>query len=477
MTFTSDAPVKASIPTRNPVYRDEMNFAEFPLASVSDVVAGGQKTLVFGDTIVDQSTNQKVERKLTITGSDEYGLPTPLDDQVILGLVQLTAKRGFAKRKVHFSRRELIRELGWRDESKSYERVKESLNRWIGVTLYYEKAWWSKEDESWVDESFHILEQVTIFDRDRIARRQKTLPDDPNSGLSSFVWNGVVFDSFQAGYIKQLDFELYKRFASPIAKRMFRFLDKRFHRQAHLEFELCHFAFEKLGLSRNYHAGEIKRKLGPAIAELEEHGVIEKMASSERFRKEGPGVWRIRFTRAGRREKPSISPHDEGLLAALTARGVSAKVAEGLVREFPKDRIEGKLRFFDWLSTRKDTRVARSPAGFLVEAIRRDFPPPRDFVDGTKPPASKETPRKEAERIDPEAVRDEARQAKIDAFWEALTAEQQVEFEREAVAATDGFLHHRYREGQKRKGPLFEATRKAILHREITRRLPSNDDA
>src|SRR5689334_17539329 len=106
--MTLEAPFHA----RSTLYRDEMNFAEFPLASMSDVVGGGQKTLVFGDTITDQSTNQRVVRKLTITGSDEYGLPTHMDDQVILGLIQLTAKQGFAERKVHFSRRELIRELG-----------------------------------------------------------------------------------------------------------------------------------------------------------------------------------------------------------------------------------------------------------------------------------------------------------------------------------------------------------------------------
>src|SRR5262245_30411844 len=169
-------------------YRDELNFAEFPLAALADTVPDGQNTLVYTDTIFDRGQNRPVTRKLTIAASQEHGLPTALDDEVILGLVQLTAKGNFADKKVHFSRYELIKELDWRDEAKSYDRVEQSLKRWLGVTLYYDKAWWSKEESCWVDESFHILEQVTLFDRERRERRRKSHPGDRLAGKSSFVW-------------------------------------------------------------------------------------------------------------------------------------------------------------------------------------------------------------------------------------------------------------------------------------------------
>src|SRR6516165_5883516 len=107
-------------------FRDELNFAEFPLAALADTIPRGQKTLVYTDTIFDRGRNEPVNRKLTITASDEYGLPTALDDEVILGLVQLTAKSNFGAKKVHFTRYELIKELEWRDETKSYERIEQS---------------------------------------------------------------------------------------------------------------------------------------------------------------------------------------------------------------------------------------------------------------------------------------------------------------------------------------------------------------
>ena len=113
-------------------YRDELNFAEFPIASVSDTIADGQKTLEFTDEIFDPSTGNTVTRTLVITAADRFGLPTALDDEVLPGLVQLSCDQGFSDRKVHFSRYELIKLLGWRDESKSYKRIEESLSRWTG---------------------------------------------------------------------------------------------------------------------------------------------------------------------------------------------------------------------------------------------------------------------------------------------------------------------------------------------------------
>src|SRR5215217_6281918 len=124
-------------------YRDELNFAEFPLASISTSLPKDQKTLEFTDEIFDKSVNKRVTRKLTITASDKYGLPTAMDDEVILGLIQLTGKTDFSNRRVYFTRYELLKLLNWADTTRNYNRLEQSLNRWLGVTLYYDKSWWS----------------------------------------------------------------------------------------------------------------------------------------------------------------------------------------------------------------------------------------------------------------------------------------------------------------------------------------------
>ena len=107
-------------------FRDEMNFAEFPISSVSDTIPVGQKTLVFQDRIFDRGKQSQTTRTLTISGSEMFGLPTALDDEVLLGLIQLSHARRFEEKKVYFTRYQLIRLLDWRNESKSYERISES---------------------------------------------------------------------------------------------------------------------------------------------------------------------------------------------------------------------------------------------------------------------------------------------------------------------------------------------------------------
>lgn len=442
--------------------RDEMNFAEFPLAALDDRISGHQKTLVFTDSIFDRGRNAPVTRKLTISASDEYGLPTTLDDEVILGLIQLTNQQRFSERKVFFTRRSLIKLLGWRDEGKSYDRIEESLKRWLGVTLYYEKAWWSKAEQCWVDENFHILDQVTLLDVERRNRRLKTSPDDPNAGASSFVWNDVVFGSFRAGYIKQLDLGFYRELGSSIAKRMYRFLDKRFHHGPRLEFDLRVFACEHVGLSRNYHNGEIKRRLAPAIAELEAKGFLAPMEPSERFVRKVRGLWAVAFVKAGQapsRIRPEPSP-EPTLTDVLTARGISLGKARLLLATYQEERVKDKIAMLDRLVETKDKRVSKNPAGFLVRAIEEDYRGPMPSPRRSAAPPARI-------RVRAQSASDETA---LDKYLQSLVAAERAAFEDSAVRAAEGFLRKQYEEGKAEGGSLFQAVRRTILTRHFETR-------
>jgi hypothetical protein len=271
----------------NPVVdegRDEMNLAEFPIATVSERIPAGCKTLVFNDQ----------HGRLTVTGSDAYGLPTAPDTDVIIGLMQLTRlKNGFTEPTVPFTRYELLKLLG-RDPGKSqhYRRLDESLNRWMGVLLVYEKAWFDNSIKRRIDAKFHILESVEIFDRETRRSSKGTQPALP---LSSFTWNRVFFKSFQDDNLKRLDLAVYFGLKSAIARQLFRFLDKRFYLRPDWSFDLRELAFDHVGLSRNYTPAKIREKLKPAIAELESIGFLMPLASAERFTQGSHGESRVRF--------------------------------------------------------------------------------------------------------------------------------------------------------------------------------------
>ena len=269
--------------------KDEMNFAEFPIALLTDRVPRGQKSIKFEDQIYDERRKKLITRKRVIEGSEEYGLPTATDDTVVLALIQLTKlKSDFSRREVNFSRLELIRMLGWPNEGKSYDRIKLSLQRIANVTYNYDNAWWDPRQKAWTTKIFHIIDTVEIND---------SRASDGQGGLfpSRIVWNEVVFDSFQSGFLRNIDFHLCMRLEHPTALRMYRFLGKRFYHKPDWTFDLKEFAYEHIGLGRNYEGGtQIARKLQPAIKELEGLGFLTPLSENERFTKKGHD-WSIRL--------------------------------------------------------------------------------------------------------------------------------------------------------------------------------------
>src|SRR5579883_2402128 len=87
-------------------WKDELNLAEFPIAALTDRVPDGQTTLVFEDKL-ERRDNAPIVRRLTIMGTHKHGLPTSLDDEVLVGLIQLTKRRSnFTDPRVQFSRYE-----------------------------------------------------------------------------------------------------------------------------------------------------------------------------------------------------------------------------------------------------------------------------------------------------------------------------------------------------------------------------------
>ncbi len=443
--------------------RDEMNFAEFPLAAISDRIPDDQKTLVFEDSIYDSGKDEMITRRLTISASDLYGLPTALDDEVIFGLIQLAKKNRFVDRKMTFTRYQLIQELRWRHEGRSYERLEKSLKRWLGVTLYYEKAWWDKDEQSWVDENFHILEQVTLYDQERRLKRLRS--DHSELPLSSFTWNEVVFRSFQSGYLKTIDLDDYHRLESAVAKRMYRFLDKRFYHKSRWEFDLMEFACEHIGLSRNYDTGQLKRRLNPAIAELEAVGFLEPLSPAGRYVKIGRGKWQVVFTRQAAPKLDAPSEEDATLIKRLSERGVTPSVAAELVRDYPNELIEMQVEVLDRLRQNKNRISIRNPAGYLVKSIRDGYLPPGNMSSNTS--STKASPK---QVIAPTPSHDPDEQ-RVEEFLSTLDPQQLNELEEMALKHAEPHLVDGYERSKESGGATFAVYRQMLREREAKRRL------
>jgi hypothetical protein len=432
-----------------------MNLAEYPIALLADRAPEGVKTIAYHDR----------DETLTITGSDLLGLPTALDVDVIIALLFLTKQESrFGDMTVHFTRYQLLQLLEWPDRGYYYERLTESLNRWVGVTLIYKKSWWDNETKTKGNHSFHILDSATVIEQEQMRGARSNQSDLP---LSSVRWSAEFFKSFQANNLKKLDLKAYFTLKSAISKQLYRFLDKRFYNKAECAFDLRALACEHVGLSRNYELWRLKQKLQPAIDELTEAGFLKPLPADRRFKKTGRGQWTVTFVRGG--SAPSLAASAEsasapeaveaapsGLEAELVAHGVSAGTARELVRSHPEERISAQIEQTLWLKKSGRRKIADLGA-FLTKAVRDDYARPAGFVSAAEKAAQQRaaSERRKLEAAEARRRRDLEKKAaeekqRIADYWDGLDDVEKEALKAEALAACEPEIARDYLE-QKRK--------------------------
>ena len=444
--------------------RDEMNLAEFPLAAISDRFLDGTKTVVFSDSVWDSELRQHVPRELTVSGSDLYGLPTAKDDDVLLACIQVSSLGDFHSREVHFSRYELLKLLRWPDEGKYYHRLATSLRRWKGLTIFSNRAFYDNGRKSWVNRDFGVFDKLQIYERE-IHERMSAPPS------SSFIWNEVLFDSFQAGYLKQLDWDLYCELKNPVAKRLYRFLDKRFYYGDRLTIDLHELAFKKVRLSQNYNTAQVKRALVGGIRELEALWDLKPLSDQKRFRKISRGKWEAVFVR---RRKPTKRQQEQeikslDLVYELTKRDIGPACADELVAKYPQDRIQTMIELYDWYNGRGQEKGP----GFIVAGIKSPaaYRLPKGFET-----SDQKTKRKQASHLRKRAeqelqkkkeaktsANEKAKYAPFWTYWNGLTEGEQAAFEAEAVGTAEPLKRRWYEESRASGRQSHDAFRTVIL--------------
>lgn len=471
---------------------DELNFAEFPLVVLADRAPPGVKTIHYQDEYEDSRTGKPISRKVTITGSDEHGLPTAKDDEVLVGLLYLTKRtNNFGDATVHFNRRDFLGILGWPDEGRYYRRLAESLYRWLGVTVRYENCWWDADKQRFGTEGFHLLDNISIYD-------ERTRSHAEGAGqvflpLSSFRWNAIPFKSFRRDYMKELDLEQFLRLPGAAAKRAYRFLDKSLPAAGPLDYDLRLFACEKVGMSRKYKPSRLITEVQATVVDpLEKAHFLAPLDPKKRFVKEGRGRYRVVFARAAQQTLPF--PASEGssvhhspssgnsIEDQLKQHGLGGKAARDLTAAHAADYILQKIDYLDFLI--ESGERPNKPAGWLRAAIEQDYGPPAGYrpraerfrqqqatdehlVQKNKEHAARR--RQEAH----EAASRKAERAHINAYLNALTPQERKTLEEQAMARADEAMRQASLDGS----PLAEIARSLLLDQEILRRhpLPARD--
>lgn len=266
--------------------RDEMNLIEFPFGPIKATSSG---TLDIQHVVTDRKSRLPVVRKLTIIGSQAYGLPTPLDERVLLGLQAITQESGFIDRRIHFSRYHLCKTIGWKPDGKSYQRLERSLDRIAGTTLKFKNSWWDKGEQEWKSLTFHLIDNVELCSKDRYHNMRRRDARKEQS-LCHFIWNEVPWKSFQDGYIRGLDMEMIRRIGAgrrrEVPLRLYRWLAKRFYNSSEIRIDVKKLGKGTLGLSCSY-PSELRRIIQRASQILIDCEALGQVQFIESVRRRG----------------------------------------------------------------------------------------------------------------------------------------------------------------------------------------------
>ena len=250
-----------------PLGKDEMNLAEFPIARLGR--RDKRESIEYVGWTVDKSGKRK-QQKWTVRSAAGLGLPTEFAERVLVALMARTAEDRFTEPKVSFSVYGILTKLGLTINKRNYKAVEKALRQLVGITIYSEGAFFDKEKQKRVTtmRGFHLIDDVWLKyleDDDEII--------DGEESNAYIVWGERIWNSFKAGYIKNLDVDYYYSLENAMARRLFRFLDKRMHYQDEYQIDIFDLA-GRIGLTRYRYPSEVKKKLQPAFDELVERGFL-----------------------------------------------------------------------------------------------------------------------------------------------------------------------------------------------------------
>jgi hypothetical protein len=397
-----------------------------------------------------------------VSYNSEYGQPGPLAyklDTLIINRRIEEARRPVPRILKLGSLSDLCRELGLADSGKNRSDLKRSLfqNAFAGITA---KTRYRQEDGS-----ERSLEAA--FTRYSVILTGEKLPDGRKADGVYVVLNDVFIGVINGAMTRPLDYE-YLKSLPPAPQRFYELLSYQMYFSLKYDKPRAKITYSDLCAhapqTRHVDWEKVRSQMAKVHKPHRDSGYIaainfEVTADAEgrpdwiMFYQPGPKA-RAEFRAFTKRGGPSvleIAPVDASPLPdapselerQLIERGVTAQTAAELDQAFAEERITAQIERFDWRMAKKSDRI-EDPAAYLVSGIRGDYAAPKGFVSKAEQQRRLETKaakeRNNAEEARRKREQDAAERKEredIEAYWNSLTAEQQVELQGQVDAQAD----------------------------------------
>ncbi len=328
------------------IVKAEGNFEDLPYFSVGNA-RRGDGVIEYRNEI-RSGNGQVLKQTWTVRALSGLGLPGTLDQDVYVALLQIIERQGEVPSDgwLSFSLYEMVSLLNRSHGGRDYQQVKQSLDRLAGTRIQSKNAFYRKSSESFVTDTFSLLDHVQHTETSDASGARA---DRTRVKLSDYF-----VESYNSDYLKGLDVDFYYSLNSAVAKRLYRFIDKKRNHRHRWEVDL--FALrDRIPLSNYKYPSKIKEKLAPAHEELTEKGFLESVSYTKTKKKSHAVCYKIQDGFSQRRPAVRLERTPENLIALerLKTEGVWGSVAEDLVANHGSERC---LRYAEALPFQKQIR-------------------------------------------------------------------------------------------------------------------------
>jgi hypothetical protein len=332
-----------------------------------------------------------VHPKTTIKPDPQLGLPTTADRDKYMAFMKIVtdrkAKVGTVQNPVGFTTYELLKHLGLTDAGYHYEEVNQFLERMVSTTIKSEYAVYFHGTKKWAKDIFHVFSRAVLTGQE--------MPDGTVAQMNHVYLSDWQLENINSNYTFPIDFASYRRLNRDIAKALFGHLHTWFYASRGRPIErrysdLCSI----LDIQRWPHLSKARQILQPALDELIG---IEYFQSWELIHTAdhadfklvlvpGERILQITCPRLTDSNPGTFSnPQMETIVQAMVQRGVREADARRTLFDVDVEHqnVMDQIEWFDD-HFRKMGSGMLNPPGFLLTAIRENWPLPPGFESSLK---------------------------------------------------------------------------------------------
>src|SRR4051794_32639679 len=339
----------------------EGNFEEHPYFRVGDRNAS-TGVLTYENELRTRD-GHILRQSWTVRAAHGRGLPGRFDQDVYVALLQMIDDKGLPEVGwLSFSLYELVELMGRKHSGRDYRQVRESLRRLATTSIESDNAFYHRGWKEYISDTFSLLSEVKLSEYED--------PKEERTDRNRVLLSQYFVDSYKANYLKNIDVEFYWSLASPIAKRLYRLVDKKRNGRRLWEMELFSLK-NRIPLSDYKYASKIKEKLAPAHVELIERDFLKGVNYRKGGGREFVSYEISEGFHARRSTAVDVLEHPSGdeyfCVQRLKAEGMATKAAQELVATYGTSQV---MRYVESLPYQKNLR---NPAGWLRKAIENNY--------------------------------------------------------------------------------------------------------